>query len=648
MIRKGLFFVAFFATGLARADAPPITAFARLPAIADVRISPDGRYLLYVTVVQGEPMAVTVDRRDNDKKVIVVRQGATRRLNVTWCAWANESRVLCGIHGVVRNTNNIGPIARLVAVNADASDSKGLVRSPSGIGCTGDLSFVGFDSPAQYQDEVIDVTPAEHDTVLWQVRGYGSPYRSVCELNIYTGHERLRETEFPPIRVFRTDAKGNVRLGVGWGPRETRFSYFARLEGETKWRRLKTFDALEGRGTFTPLQISDGNKAYAIGPAGTTNGLWEIDLESKLEPRLIFADPRVDVGEPAFLHKRLLGVPYETDRPLMHFVSERERSVIEGVNRLLPGTFNEIHDSTPDQRIYILRSTSDVDAGTFHLIDVSRGSGDLELLGTAYPELSPKALGRMQSIQYAARDGTTIPAYLTMPPQRTAEDLPVIVMPHDGPAERDRWQFDYLRHFLASRGYAVLQMNYRGSSGYGQDWERAAYQEWGGRAYADIADGARWAAAQAFADPKRLCILGRGFGGYAALLSAVREDKLFQCAVSIAGPTDLSQLIDDAKSKYFLNPRVQEPEIRKDRARLKAVSPLANAKQMNIPVLMIHGTHDLDVMFDHSKRLAAELKRAGKPHEFVVIEKAEHDFSWEADRVTLLGSVETFLAKYLQ
>ena len=227
----------------------------------------------------------------------------------------------------------------------------------------------------------------------------------------------------------------------------------------------------------------------------------------------------------------------------------RARSVIEGANRYLLDTYNEIADLSTNERVYVVRSTSDVEAGSYSVLDVSTGSGDLEMIGSAYPALDPKDLGRMQPIKYAARDGTKIPGYLTLPAAKEARSLPVVVMPHDGPAERDSWKFDYLRLFLVSRGYAVVQMNYRGSAGYGWDWLHAAHQDWAGLSYEDIADGARWASNQPFADSKRMCMLGRGYGGYAALLATMRDASLIRCAISIGAPTDLAELRKDVWTK---------------------------------------------------------------------------------------------------
>ncbi len=219
--------------------------------------------------------------------------------------------------------------------------------------------------------------------------------------------------------------------------------------------------------------------------------------------------------------------------------------------------------------------------------------GNLQLIGRAYPDLDPKKLPRMQSISFPAADGTTIPGYLTVPAGRRAEHLPLIVMPHGGPLARDGWSFESLRLFLASRGYAVLQVNFRGSSGYGTKWRMDAHQDWGGLTYSDITDGARWAIRQGIADPAHMCILGWSFGGYAALVGAVRNADLYRCAVSIAGVSDLS-LLEDQQSN-FANGAIAREQIGTLRQKLEDDSPQRHAADVAMPVLLIHGDLDSQV-----------------------------------------------------
>jgi dipeptidyl aminopeptidase/acylaminoacyl peptidase len=218
-------------------------------------------------------------------------------------------------------------------------------------------------------------------------------------------------------------------------------------------------------------------------------------------------------------------------------------------------------------------------------------------------------------------------------------------MPHDGPLTRDSWEFSFLRTFLANRGYAVLQMNFRGSAGFGQKWQLDAHQDWGGLTYSDIQDATRWAVSEGIANPKRICIMGWGFGGYAALLGAVRNSDTYRCAVSIAGIADLEMQKEEAV--IFGDKEFRRVQIGTDAAKLKRDSPMQNVAKIGIPVLLIHGTKDWQVQVDQSKTMAKVLDRQRKQNKLVIIDDGGHDLDRKSDRVTLLKEIEVFLAKNL-
>jgi dipeptidyl aminopeptidase/acylaminoacyl peptidase len=219
-------------------------------------------------------------------------------------------------------------------------------------------------------------------------------------------------------------------------------------------------------------------------------------------------------------------------------------------------------------------------------------------------------------------------------------------MPHGGPISRDGWRFSFLRAFLVSRGYAVLQMNFRGSSGYGWEWYSAAHQDWGGLTYSDIHDGTRWAIDQGIADPKRVAIVGWSFGGYAALLGAVRNSDVYRCAVSIAGVSDLPMLLNDERHSSGI--LFQKKQIGTDWGKLREDSPLRHVEKIKAPILLVHGTRDYIVEVGHSEKMAQLLDRKGKAHKSVILEGGTHDLDRQADRVALLTELDAFLSRYMQ
>jgi dipeptidyl aminopeptidase/acylaminoacyl peptidase len=664
---------------VASAATQPIENFARRPQIQGVTISPDGRYLVFLSGAGDNTVLMTMDRTAADSAFKKVTASVPGKFDLGWCRFANQKRLLCSVYGNIVGKKYVEPpYTRLFAINADGSAYKSLDQSarqgnlfvastsmrnfdinqgavndksvnsamgtwqndaPSG---TAVATYASAFNPNQ-QDQVIDFTPGEDDSVLLEMDEDGNGHNSIFVLNIYSGSRATRMPEHLPIERFVTDGRGNPRLG--WGMEGLNTSYFARLDGDTDWRKLGATQIYTEANRLRPFAMAwASNSAYAMGNFAGRDALWSIDLTDKTEPKLLFNHALVDVGEPILRSDRsLLGVRYDVERPYVWYSDETLRSLVERLERLYPGRVHDIVDSSEDLKLLVIRQSSDVDLGTYYLYD--RDKDKLSKLGMAYPELDQKSLGTMTNIVYKATDGTEVPGYLTVPTGAEKKNLPLIVMPHDGPVERDSWEFSFLRTFLANRGYAVLQMNYRGSSGFGLNWRTSAHQDWGGRTWSDIHDATRWAVAEGIADPKRVCILGWGFGGYAALLGAARNGDTYKCAVSINGITDLETQINHGIVTG--DKEIRRFQIGNDPAKLKRDSPLQLVSDINIPVLLVHGTKDWQVQPDHSKTLAAVMGRAKKDAKLVLIKGGTHELERQSDRVTLLEEVETFLTANL-
>jgi len=630
------------------APGPSIEAFAARSRVEDVSISPDGRYLAFVETVKGGAAAVILERERLDRGPGRVVIGEPAHFHFIWCRWATKTRLLCSLRGMAEERGVVYPTSRLVGVDADGRHLRVLLQNNDMV-------------QGQLQDQIINWEPGKPDTVLIEadeglgasgfgpgVRIYGSVgthwLPAVFELNVVTGRLSLRQHARDPIRHWITDGHGEVRLG--WGVSGTTISYYARLEGDREWRRLTKFEIFSRENHFKPIAISgdDPNKAYAIGPSDGRDAVWLIDLTDKEDPALVFAHPSVDVTDPILsLDGKLIAIRYETDEPSLHCVAVRICSLIDGLKKLLPGKFSIVTESTQDESIYVVRSVSDRTAPTYSLVDAAKGV--VTQLGIPRPDLDPAGLAPLEPITYPARDGAMIPGYLSVPPGAEAKHLPLVVMPHGGPIARDTWRYFFLREFLSSRGYAVLQMNFRGSSGYGDDWFFAAHQDWGGLTYDDVVDAGRWAIQQGIADPERVCIVGWSFGGYLALLGAQRNPDLFHCAVSIAGISDLSLLIDEGH--HWFTSEIREKQIGTDPGKLTRDSPRLHAAEFSVPLLLVHGDRDAQVPYEQSVVMDAALTHAGKPHRFVTLRDGDHDLSAESDRVTVMREIEAFLAKYV-
>ena len=526
------------------AQPPSIEAFARAPAIADVHVSAQGRYLSMIAEIGDEHAVVVQDRVKGGpaRPVLWIKQ--TDNFDVTTCGWANDSRLLCAFRGVDRmrrstSGDSFSHIAereirfaetRLVAVNADGKDMKVLVQN-------------SFAAVAQFQDRVLDWKQDAEGKVLLQLDNDGDTYPSVFELNTYTGKLTLFTGAAPPITSFYSDGRGQIRLAGGAKEKGTHISYFGRRVGETEWRLLSGFEAFGRPATLMPVGVVPGeNRVLAMGESRGRQALWEFDLEDKTPPRVVFEDAKADLAGPILDGDgRLLGVYYETDRPHAYYTDPRAKSVIEGTNQYLADTYNTIYDQTSDQKVYVIRTYSDVAAPAFHVLDVSTGKGELQYLGSAYPELgeAPAAEDEVHRIQGSRWHPDSRLSHRSGGRRREE--------PAAGRAAS--WRPDRAR-FLGIRLAAAVhrQPGLRGAAdefpqlrGYGWEWAHAAHQDWGGLTYDDIIDGTRWAVASGLASPARICVVGASFGGYAAMLAAARNGDLFKCAASISGVSDLHE-----------------------------------------------------------------------------------------------------------
>jgi dipeptidyl aminopeptidase/acylaminoacyl peptidase len=623
---------------------PPIEAFARTPHLADVSISPDKRFLAVVTSAADVRSVIVHDRRGELPPNVLWSSNGRKDVDVQWCRWANATRVLCSLSRTIAEQpydrsprgGRIVRASRLLAVNFDGGDPVMLVD--------GDWTSRYLDP---VQDRIVSLTHADHAGVLLELVTYphyirfwdgyfgpsGSPWTYVYRVDVYTG-EMQEVTRMANDAYFIADASGAVRLAAVENDNGS-LTYHHRRGNDAQWRPWATFRVNEPEAEYRPIHpIAGANRFLTVRRLGGVLGVWEVDFRTRqVDP--VFRSSMYDADHLAVTSGQApVAIGYHDARPQTHFLDARARAVVEAAGRFHPESHHSIQDATADQLFYLLRADSDIDGGTYRLADFSAGPAPLEQLGTAYPELVGKDLPRMQSLEYAARDGARIPAYLTAPPSPRG----LIVMPHDGPAGRTKWRFDYVRAFLVSRGYAVLQMNYRGSTGYGWSWQQAGFREWDGVIHRDITDGARWAVQQRIVDAGRICIGGFGFGGYQALLGAMREPDLYRCAISVGAWTDLTHARRELDA-------VQRRELPfRNPARLRLRSPLRQVDAIRSAVLLAHAELDAETPVGQSIAMAEELARRCKAHELVVISGADRELRWQSDRVALLTAMERFLA----
>lgn len=590
-------------------------------------ISPDGTRLVYIARHQGKPLVALRDLTTNKDNGLL--DGVADKLRVGACWFKNDERVICSFRGTVHDFGMSYPVSRLVAINVDGAAQKVLLQRSAA-------------ATSQFHDRVLHTLPDDRSHVLIAVNDPDTIYPGVFKLDVYTGAMELVQRARSPVMEWIADSKGAIRFGSGYVNRSA--LYIARDNADAPWRTLEKFQRFEA--SFSPLGYGSlpGTLLVSV-PHNGRDAIWELDLDDKKSLQLVYAHPEVDVS--SAIHwpdGRLVGFEYETDKPQQHFIDPAAESISITLNQALPGRINTVIDGSKDGKRLLVVSYSDVKPPAYYVLDLTGKT--LKSVGETNSALRNVALAPMTTVTVPGPDGVKIPGYLTMPLGKDPKNLPTIVYPHGGPYVRDSWGYDPVVQMMASRGYAVLQLNFRGSTGYGSDWFEAGFQKWGTVMHDDITAGARWVIAQGIADPARLCIVGWSYGGYAAMIGAAKEPTLYKCAVSIAGVSDAYQLHSDDARFYGGRDAIRN-STGDDKKELNSVSPRRNAEQIKAPVLLVHGDDDITVLVDHSKAMSKALTRAGVKNELVIIKDGDHSLSRGEWRSTLFSKMDAFLATHL-
>lgn len=379
------------------------------------------------------------------------------------------------------------------------------------------------------------------------------------------------------------------------------------------------------------------------------NGLIALDMNSGKTSPLYF-DPAYDISQVIKdeWNGRVIGTRYISDQLQSRYFDPADQALQTGLEAAFPGLQVSIVSSDMSKTNVIVGVGSPRKPTEYY--SLNRNTHQASLLALTYPTLKENDLGEVKAYPYKARDGLNISAYLTLPPGKTAKNMPIVVMPHGGPDARDYIRFDWMAQFLANRGYVVLQPNFRGSRGYGHKFTEAGLQQWGLKMQDDITDGVKKLIADGIADPKRVCIVGGSYGGYAALAGATFTPDLYACAVAIAPVSDLAvQLAAEIKDggghtrlASFWFSRMGD-----DSYTLAKVSPSRHADKVTAPILLLHGKNDTTVLLEQSKIEAEALKAAGKQVEFITFEGEDHYLELGATRVAMLKEMERFLKQHI-
>lgn len=598
--------------------APGVADLLAPPAIEDPQLSPDGARVAARVAIAGVARLALFDAAHPGPPQPVTLPAGER---LEWYCWLDGRRLLTSL---IRDGD--APTTRLVVFDVPA----------------GAQTQLGEARAAGMGDQVLHVDRAR-GFLLLESHAPGADTPAVYRVDLVTGarNEVVRAEAF--VHDWVADSAGVVRAGMG-ARGDRSWLLYRRGEGDRFSRSTKgAGDADSGIEQFFPVQGSDKGFALAETPHGHT-GLYAYDFRKSRLGALLYENPDADVADfEASPDGRLLGVGWSGAREEMLWFDPSRAHRQAAIDAALPGRVNRVVSASADGTLLLVLSRSASDPGAWYVFAHGRATE----LAAINPALAGKHMAEVRPIRYRARDGLSIPGYLTLPPGRDPHGLPLIVMPHGGPFARDEWDYDPWVQYLATRGYAVLQPNFRGSTGYGREFLDRGDGEWGRGMQDDADDGVKWLAARGTIDPGRVCIMGASYGGYAAMWAAARDAGTYRCAIAFAGISDVRAQLDyDHKTFDERDFRAWRRRIQGDAPSLESLSPMTFVGGLRMPILIAHGTADETVPPDQSVRLHEALTRLGRAHDYVAYPGEGHSLEDPADSVDFLNRVGRFLAAH--
>jgi len=602
-----------------------------------LQLSPDGHYLAFLTTLGwGKVGIALMDLTTNKPPEALV---SAKDENIKMFFWKGDDWIVyAGDLG-----GNESYALRSLCVAAPAPGKKRKVIA---------LSEAYKERTQEDADQVTVVDPLRYDPeniLVFGRRATGSRSIGMYRINIRTG-TRAPAPGYDPVSNFASSddvADHNGVLRARAVTERDRITYEVRPRPDASYVKIASLPANEPGWDFL-FFAPDNETLYLLDSQQTdTAVLRTLNVRTREFSAPLYRPPEGEIAQviTSWDRSKLYGVAYNSDKMHYHFFDADRERLQRSVDAALRDTTNAIVSSSRDEKTHVIIAYSDRDPGTYYLLK----NGRLTRIAQVAQRINPAAMCAMEPIQYQARDGLVIHGYLTRPAGAVNGRVPLIINPHGGPyGIRDDWGFNREVQFLASRGYAVLQVNYRGSGGYGHAFQKAGYHEWGNKMQDDLTDAVKWAIDQGIADPHRVAIVGASYGGYAALAGVVFTPDLYRCAVNYVGVSDLDMLVGDGRvdgayvSEQFFRDRVGT-----DRAILRARSPVNFIERLLVPLLNAYGENDRRVDIAQWEKLKSKLDAHKKPYEIIIEENEGHGFRNERNRVAFYRKVEEFLKKSL-
>ncbi len=625
----------------AKISAPiPVADFFKTPDLSDLMMSPNGKYIAALRPVDGRKKLVIIDLLGKSSMVVA----GSPLYDVGAIAWINNDRLRYSVYEAERGVGEQTG-GGLFVIDRDGKNDRTI--NPKGI------NQEGRGRALRYFSQVPELNSSDI-FVSGNVRN--EKQTDIYRYDTRTGKKTLLTFDAPEQAAsWVLDRAGVPRVAVSVIDLKTTIYY--RDAANTPWRTLAAF-GIEDKDAFEPTAFDYDNKTlYVLARAdgGDRQSVYKYDFaKNKVDTTVVYADKDVDIGHGDIVfsrkQKKMVGARYQADKMRLTWFDPALRDLQASIDAALPGKINIIGNAeTTETGMMMVFSYSDRDPGSYYLYDDNKK--DLQFLLAAVPWIDPDKMAESRPFRYKARDGLEIPAYLTMPNGTSGKNLPLVVYVHGGPNVRgESWAWHPDAQFMASRGYAVLQPEYRGSTGYGWKLFRSSWKQWGLSMQDDVTDGVKHLIDQGIVDKNRVCIAGASYGGYAVMMGLVKDPLFYQCGINFVGVTDImmkfsvtwSDYADSDWAKFGMPVMVGDPV--KDAAQFKATSPLQNADKIVKPVLMAYGGRDYRVPVVHGEKMRDALK-GRVPVEWVVYPEEGHGWNKFENKVDFWTRVENFLNK---
>lgn len=638
------------------ADSPPGAAvFGAAPALESVALSPGGGKVAWAETGGAMQQAVVLDIASGR---VVQRAPLPADMKLRSVDWADDETLLIDVsatHLVRGDKPQIYEFFRTLAFDLASRKAKILLMGDDArswvTGATMVATRTTRPKTVIMSSWDFSATSARQSTGtrIWTERRDSGWTHDLFAVDVRTGEGKKIAVGTGFTADWLVDAAGEPVARAEWEPNRPLYTVLARRDNGA-WQEI--YRLTNGSTMSLNGLTADGKAIAAQGSDGSGRSrLWAIALDGS-GARVLAEDAERDVVSVQYdpYTRQPIGAWLGGSDPEVRWFDEAAGARYARVSRAFPGKTVGLYGRTADGERILARVGGPSVPPVYYLVDFAARRADI--VGEAYPALTNVPLGTVRALAYPARDGTSIPAYLTLPPGSPGKGLPLVVLPHGGPEARDEYDFDWFAQFLATRGYAVLQPQFRGSTGFGDAFRRAGYGEWGGLMQDDVTDGVRALIEQGVADPRRVCIVGASYGGYAALAGVTLTPELYACAVSINGLSDLPMAVGETKmtsgaeSDAYAYWRKSIGAAHD--ATLAARSPARQADKTRAPVLLLHGVDDTVVPIAQSRKMARALKDAGKPHEFLELPGEDHWLSRSATRIRVLEETGRFLETHLR